>query len=115
MDRVSRESAEHYLWGEVCHGWHLLNSEGLSVIEEQVPPGGSETLHYHELAHQFFYVLSGEATMELERQQIVIGTRQGLSIPPKVSHRLENRGTETLSFLVISSPRSHGDRYSEAR
>jgi len=27
-DPVSAEAAEHYRWGEVCDGWHLVRSEG---------------------------------------------------------------------------------------
>lgn len=110
MNTVSKENSEHYIWGDVCAGWHLLNSNGLSVIEEEVPPGGAETLHYHEKSHQFFYVLFGEATMELGQEQVVLRAHQGLSIPPLTPHRLANYGNETLSFLVVSAPRSHGDR-----
>jgi mannose-6-phosphate isomerase-like protein (cupin superfamily) len=58
---VSISNAEHYVWGQVCDGWHLLKSDGLSVICERVPPGAGEIAHYHERAHQFFYVLSGRA------------------------------------------------------
>jgi len=110
MDIVSRENAEHYTWGGVCDGWHLLKSSGLSVIQERVPSGGSEVKHYHEHSHQFFFVLAGEATLEIDDQRMVVGPLQGISIPPKVPHRLLNEGKEDLSFLVVSAPMSHGDR-----
>jgi hypothetical protein len=32
---ISRENAEHYVWGEVCDGWRLAKDAKLSVIEEQ--------------------------------------------------------------------------------
>jgi mannose-6-phosphate isomerase-like protein (cupin superfamily) len=110
MEIVSRENAEHYVWGGVCDGWHLLKSSGLSVIQERVPPGGAEVKHYHEKAHQFFFVLSGEATMEIKEQKFVVGSEQGIEIPPKVSHRLSNEGKQDLSVIVVSAPMSHGDR-----
>jgi mannose-6-phosphate isomerase-like protein (cupin superfamily) len=110
MDVVNRGNAEHYTWGGASDGWHLLRTEGLSVIEERVPPGGAEVLHYHEKSHQFFYVLAGEAVMELGDRRVRILPRQGLAIPPRVPHRLRNDGPESLSFLVVSAPRSHGDR-----
>ena len=110
MEIVSRENAEHYVWGGVCDGWHLLKSSGLSVIQERVPPGGAEDKHYHEKAHQFFFFLSGEATMEIKDQRLVVGPQQGISIPPKVSHRLLNEGQQDLSFIAISAPMSPGDR-----
>jgi len=110
MEIVSLENAEHYTWAGVCDGWHLLKSAALSVIQERVPPGGSETMHYHEKAHQFFYVLSGAATLEFKDQRLVLGPQQGVSIPPGVPHRLLNETQADLSFIVVSSPISHGDR-----
>ena len=107
---ISQENAERYTWGEVCDGWHLLKSGNLSVIQERVPPGGSETRHYHQRSHQFFFVLAGEATIEIEGHSFLLKPRQGISVPPKVSHRLQNQGRENLLFIVISAPMSHGDR-----
>jgi len=110
MEVISRENAEHYVWGGICDGWHLLKTEGLSVIQERIPPGGAEIKHYHEKAHQFFFVLSGEATMEIREEKRVLGPGQAVAVPPKVSHRLSNEGREDLSLLVVSAPMSHGDR-----
>lgn len=110
LEIVSPANAEHYNWGEVCDGWHLLKSGSLSVIEERVPPGGAEARHYHRHAQQFFYVLSGRATMELPEKTLSIGPRQGMSVPPNTPHRLLNQGDQDLCFLVVSSPPSHGDR-----
>ncbi|PKF76460.1 cupin domain-containing protein, partial [Vibrio sp. vnigr-6D03] len=36
MTVISRENAEHYVWGERCDGWHLVKSTSLSVIQEKV-------------------------------------------------------------------------------
>ncbi len=107
---VSKDSAEHYTWGAICDGWHLLESAGLSVIQERVPPGGTEVEHSHERAHQFFFVLSGEATLEIAHQKLTLGSQQGFSVPPQVPHRLFNESQQEVSFLVISAPMSHGDR-----
>jgi mannose-6-phosphate isomerase-like protein (cupin superfamily) len=110
MKIVNKENVEHYTWGGICEGWHLLKSSGLSVIQESVPPGGMEVKHYHEQAHQFFFVLSGEATMEIKNKRVVLGPQQGISVPPKIHHRLLNEAKQDLSFIVVSSPMSHGDR-----
>lgn len=82
MKVVSPDNAEHYTWGEICDGWHLLKSEALSVIEERVPPGGAEAHHYHRRSQQFLYVLSGQATMVLPGETVTIAARQGLAVPP---------------------------------
>ena len=62
---ISKETAEHYRWGEACDGWHLVKSQTLSVIQELVPPGCSEVQHYHERSEKFFFVLSGIATLNV--------------------------------------------------
>jgi mannose-6-phosphate isomerase-like protein (cupin superfamily) len=110
MKVVSPDNAAHYTWGEICDGWHLLQSDALSVIEERVPPGGAEARHYHQRSRQFFYVLSGRATMELPDATVSIAARQGLAVPPGTPHRLLNQGNEDLCFLVVSAPPSHQDR-----
>ena len=62
---VSRDNAEHYRWGDDCDGWHLVKDKQLSVIEEFMPPGAAEVRHHHERSQQFFYILIGEALMEI--------------------------------------------------
>ncbi len=107
---ISKEQAEHYLWGEHCDGWHLAKSDALSVIRERVPPGAGEVPHRHLHAEQFFYVLEGVATMEIDDAMVEIVAHSGIHVPAGVAHRLENRGVTDLEFLVISTPPSHGDR-----
>mgnify|MGYP001602642574 CR=1 FL=1 len=66
---ISTTTAEHYTWGDRCDGWHLVRTTGLSIIEERMPPGTTETRHHHVHAHQFFYVLEGELTLEVEHKR----------------------------------------------
>ncbi|RTZ41158.1 cupin domain-containing protein [Candidimonas sp. SYP-B2681] len=102
--------AEHYVWGGVCDGWHLLQHPALSVIQERVPPRGSEIRHYHSLAHQFFYILSGSAMLEFDGRNVSLNAGQGLHVPPAVHHRFVNPSDSEVVFLVISSPSTAGDR-----
>jgi mannose-6-phosphate isomerase-like protein (cupin superfamily) len=110
MNTISTNNAEHYTWGEGCEGWHLLKSDDLSVIQERVPPGKFETKHLHRKARQFFYILSGEATMVLSDKAIRLRASEGLEIPPGAIHQFRNDSNEDVVFLVISCPKSHGDR-----
>jgi quercetin dioxygenase-like cupin family protein len=110
MNPVSTTTAKHYVWGEVCDGWHLLEGQDLSVIEERVPPGAGEQRHRHHYARQFFYVLSGVANLELEGKVHRLATGDGLHVPPLASHQLRNESDLELRFLVISAPHAHGDR-----
>ncbi len=110
MNVVDRSVAQHYLWGERCDGWHLLKDARLSVIEERMPPGAAEVEHHHLRAQQFFYVLSGIASFEVNGEARAVDAGQGLHVAAGVRHRIANRGGEDLRFLVVSEPASHGDR-----
>jgi mannose-6-phosphate isomerase-like protein (cupin superfamily) len=107
---VSIENAEHYIWGEICDGWHLLKREDMSVIQERVPAGGKEVLHYHKVARQFFYILEGEGTMIFEDHEVALRVGQGLEIPPQVKHQFKNQSNDEVHFLLISVPSTRADR-----
>lgn len=107
---ISAKNAEHYIWGEICDGWHLLKRDDMSVIQERVPAGGAEAMQCHERARQFFYVLEGEGRMVFEDQEVILEKGQGLEISPMVKHQFKNRSQADVHFLVISVPSPHGDR-----
>ena len=100
------------MWGGGCDGWHLVKTDELSVIEERMPPGTAEQRHKHERSRQFFYVLSGELTMEMEGVVHSLGGGSGLEVAPGMAHQAINSSGEEVRFLVMSQPRSHGDRLS---
>ena len=110
MQVVDRRNAEHYRWGQVCDGWHLLRQGDLSVIQERVPPGRGEVRHVHARARQFFYVLAGKATLEFDDHSVEFAAGQGVHVPPGTRHRFANHGGEDVVFLVISAPSTAGDR-----
>jgi mannose-6-phosphate isomerase-like protein (cupin superfamily) len=107
---IEKNNAAHYVWGNGCDGWHLLKADALSVIEERIPSDGSEVRHFHEKSRQFFYVLAGVLSLEVDGKELDLRPRQGVEIAPYVPHRAFNRSSEDAEFLVISSPPSHGDR-----
>ncbi|MBV8468340.1 MAG: cupin domain-containing protein [Burkholderiaceae bacterium] len=110
LSPIDTSTAEHYLWGGICDGWHLLKSQDLSVIQEYVPAGASEVNHFHTNAQQFFYVLTGVATLEFDGHAHQVNAGQGIHIPAGTPHRFANCSSEGVSFLVISSPSTAGDR-----
>ena len=107
---VSVDNVEHYVWGEICDGWHLLKRDDMSVIQERVPAGASEVMHYHTKARQFFYILEGQGVMTFENEVIVLKKGQGMEIPPEVKHQFRNQSNADVHFLVISMPSTRGDR-----
>ena len=109
---ISKETAEHYVWGETSDGWHLVKTPSLSVIHERMPPGAKEARHYHAEARQFFFVLSGAATLEIAGNREVLRRHEGAEVPSGAPHQMFNESSEELEFLVVSQPPTHGDRYS---
>ena len=110
MKPVSTKSAEHYQWGDACDGWHLLKGDDLGVIEECMPPGTAEQRHRHARSRQFFYVLEGEATLDLEGEVHRLRRGEGLHVSPGAAHQVRNDSDADVRFLVVSAPTSHGDR-----
>jgi mannose-6-phosphate isomerase-like protein (cupin superfamily) len=110
---IKRENADHYVWGDNCDGWHLVRDTHLSVIEECMAAGAKETPHRHKNAQQFFYILSGVATMEVEDEVTTLFQGHGLRILPGMRHQMRNESSDPVRFLVISQPPSHGDRFNE--
>lgn len=108
---VDAATAEHYVWGEVCDGWRLVDRPGLSVIEERVPAGVGEEWHVHDTATQFFYILDGVAQMQTEHGVIELQSRTGVEVAAGVAHRFFNSGDTDTRFLVISAPGTRGDRH----
>jgi len=110
---VSRVNAEHYRWGDDCDAWHLVKDPAFTVIEELIPPGAAEVRHYHKRAQQFFYILSGEAIMEVEGEPTLLPAGTGLRIMPALRHQIRNPSSRPLRLLVISHPPSHGDKHTD--
>jgi len=113
MTTVSRATAEHYTWGGSCDGWILAPSPDMMVIEERMPAGTNERRHHHERARQFFYVLAGELTMELEGTVHRVEAGSGIEIVPGARHQARNDSDADVRFLVVSSPTTRGDRVDE--
>ena len=109
MAIASIETGKHYVWGSNCDGWHLAASPNLSVIQERVPTGSSEVRHRHRRAEQFFYVLNGIVTLEVDGAIHVLKPKEGSHVRAGVPHTLSNQHQQILEFLVVSTPPSHGD------
>lgn len=110
---VSRVNAQHYRWGHECDAWHLVKDPAFTVIEELMPPGAAEVRHYHKKAQQFFYILSGEAIMDVDGEPTLLQAGTGLRIMPGVRHQIRNPSSSPLRLLVISQPPSHGDKHTD--
>jgi mannose-6-phosphate isomerase-like protein (cupin superfamily) len=107
---VNKTNVKKYQWGSNCKAWALLENNKLSIKQEQMPAGSSESLHVHQKAQQFFYVLDGEAAMEIEDEKHHIKPGEGIHVLAGRKHRIMNEAKEDLHFLVISEPTTKEDR-----
>lgn len=107
---ISKQNAEHYIWGQQCDGWRLADEAGQSIIHERMPAGTSEARHYHNFAKQFFFVLSGVMTIEVDGELHTLKSHEGIEVKPKQPHQVFNHSNGDIEFLVISQPNTKGDR-----
>jgi mannose-6-phosphate isomerase-like protein (cupin superfamily) len=108
--KLSIANAPHYTWGDNCDSWHLLQTNELSILQESMPPGASEQLHYHQKAQQVFYILTGVATFEIDGAILQLNAGESIHVEKNRKHRILNNSSEPLSFLLVSQPKAHGDR-----
>jgi mannose-6-phosphate isomerase-like protein (cupin superfamily) len=57
--------------------------------------------------------VSGEVIMEVEGQTTLLHAGTGIRVMPGQRHQIRNPSSVPVRFLVISQPRSHGDRFNE--
>src|SRR3954465_8980573 len=115
MQRVSKyEPLNHYKWGQDCDGWVFVDTENLSVKQERMPAQTFEALHYHEKAQQFFFILKGIATFEVEEKSFTAQAGEGFYIEAMKKHRIINNTSEEIEFILSSQPSTNKDRYNIA-
>lgn len=107
---IGKLNSEYYQWGKICEAWRILNLPHLSVIDEVMPPNTSEKPHFHQKAHQLFYIKTGVATFELNNTVYTVKAGNSFYVEPGQLHCIYNKTQEVLTFLAISSPTSKGDR-----
>lgn len=106
----TKESSNHYIWGNECDAWTLFQSGNGIIKEERMPGNTEEQLHFHAHTEQFFYVLEGTATFLLDGKTMVLSQSEGLHVPKQAPHKIGNRSEKDLRFLVMSFPGTPEDR-----
>lgn len=107
---ISRNNAEHYIWGDKCDAWRLIDGEERSIIHERMPIGTSEVRHFHKRSTQFFFMLSGTMTIEVGGMEYILKEHEGIEVKPCRAHQVFNKSDKDIEFLVISQPNTKNDR-----
>ncbi len=111
MTKVSTDQPlKHYPWGDGCDGWNFVDEPSFSVKQEKMPAGTAEALHYHKHAQQFFFILKGVVSFEIDTELITVNEQEGIHIPAGKKHRILNQTTADLEFILSSQPSTTGDR-----
>ena len=108
---TSTQNAEHYTWGNNCDGWVFVDSNELSVKLELMPAQTAESLHYHKKAQQFFFILKGIATFEVDDKHFSVKENEGFHIAAKKKHRIINNSDSDIEFILSSQPSTNNDRF----
>ena len=95
----------------MCKAWVLVDTDMLSVKQEYMPPHTAEVFHFHQIAQQFFFILKGTATIEVQGALHVVMVGNGFHVLPREIHRITNHSGESLEFFVSSQPSANYDRH----
>ncbi|MEQ1860692.1 MAG: cupin domain-containing protein [Chthoniobacteraceae bacterium] len=81
-----------------------------SLAEARVPAGSATQRHHHKLAEEFYFILEGRGTMELDGATREVGPGDCVLIPPGAWHTIA--AGEDLRFLCCCAPPyAHEDTY----
>lgn len=89
----------------------LVGPEGAAAESDQIdfrvslyPPHGAVSEHVHENAAHIYYIIDGEALMQLGDEEVLVTPGQAVFIPAGVVHAAQNAGTGNLQFVVLAIP-----------
>lgn len=84
-----------------------------SLAEASLPPGGSTQRHHHRLSEEFYYILEGSGTMEIDGETRKVAPGDAILIPAGAWHqiRCEESGDSLRFLCCCAPPYSHDDTY----
>ncbi|MCH7225519.1 cupin domain-containing protein [Haloferula sp. A504] len=86
--------------------------EKQSLAEATIPAGGETERHWHRDSEEFYFILSGTGTMEIDGEEREVGEGDAILIPAGAWHQI--RATHDLRFLCCCAPPyRHDDTFFE--
>jgi mannose-6-phosphate isomerase-like protein (cupin superfamily) len=81
-----------------------------SLAEARVAAGGATQRHYHRIAEEFYFILEGRGTIEIDGETRTVSPGDAILIPPGAWHTIS--AEEALRFLCCCAPPyAHEDTY----
>jgi mannose-6-phosphate isomerase-like protein (cupin superfamily) len=78
--------------------------EGCSIAQAIVPPGSSTLRHVHRRSEETYYILDGDALMEVAGESERVGPGDAILIPVGAPHRITAVSPGQLRLLCICCP-----------
>lgn len=93
-------------WG----GFVVLDDQPTYKVKRMwVNPGHRLSYQKHRLRSEHWMIVKGEAKVTLDRKEIYLKEGEYIDIPISSAHRIENIGSDLLTFIEIQ----RGDSFSE--
>jgi mannose-6-phosphate isomerase-like protein (cupin superfamily) len=87
--------------------------ENQSLAEARVPAHGATQRHYHKRSEEFYFILEGAGTVEINGQTREVAPGDAVLIPRGAWHTIR-ASADALRFLCCCAPPySHADTYFE--
>jgi len=83
-----------------------------SLAEATVPAGRATQRHHHRLSEEFYFILEGNGTMEIDGEPREIARGDAILIPPGTWHTIA-AGSDLRFLCCCAPPYSHDDTYFE--
>ncbi|MEU4888376.1 MULTISPECIES: cupin domain-containing protein [Streptomyces] len=71
------------------------------VAMASAEPGRGGRLHHHPRTDETYFIISGNAELELDGETYALAPSSCVRIPRGTRHRITNSGTETLRYLAF--------------
>jgi mannose-6-phosphate isomerase-like protein (cupin superfamily) len=82
---------------------------GFRIVEMQIGPTQTIPWHYHTVARDMFYVLSGSIRVRMRdpEAQVVLASGESCAVAAGCPHSVENAGATSAVFLILQGIGEH--------
>lgn len=102
--QVLEVSSKRFFAGDKMQKVNLFETANLFCDVYCLLPGQAQKLHSHKGADKIYYVLEGNATVQVGEEEQTLGPGKIVLAPADVVHGVRNASHEDLSVLVLMAP-----------
>jgi mannose-6-phosphate isomerase-like protein (cupin superfamily) len=81
-----------------------------SLAEASLPVGRATDRHYHKLSEEFYFILEGSGSMEIDGETREVGPGDAILIPAGAWHQI-TAGKDLRFLCCCAPPYAHEDTY----